>query len=281
MMPQQLPPPRSITMFGNTPGGLHARNGDSGDLSGGHSIDRSVRQVRRHLATVFDGAGAALPLDRAALDAAGLGTIEAIARDGARSWLAAVGHIDETVFRHSLMVAGVMSSLLVMLKVGQSQASMLVQGALLHDIGKVRIDPAILNKPGPLDARETAIMRTHTVLGEAMAQEAELDPSIRRMIRSHHEHLDGSGYPDGLRRAAIGNAVRALTICDVFSALVEPRCYKPALSPEAAFATMRLRAEHLDRDLLAMLCVALDRPATARDVAGAGTAPADTMSESV
>ncbi|MBB3172251.1 putative nucleotidyltransferase with HDIG domain [Endobacter medicaginis] len=249
--------PRSVRMFGNG--------------CDGSGVERSVRQVSRHLGRVFEQAGARMPLDIEALDAAGLGTMDAIARDGARAWLSTVGHIDEAVFRHSLMVAGVMSSLLTMLRVRRDQASLLVQGALLHDIGKVRIDPRILDKPGPLDADEMAIMRTHTQHGEAIAQAAGLGSTICAMIRSHHEHLDGSGYPDGLRRGRISNAVRALTVCDIFSALVEPRSYKPALSPETAFATMRLREAHLDRELLAMLHVAFDRPvAAAAEPAAAG-----------
>ena len=249
MVESLIAAPRSVRMFG-------------AELSPDDLPDdrarRSAEQVSRHLASVFDAVRFGAPPAPAALAESTQGTIGAIAHHGAQAWIRAVGHIDERVFRHSLMVAGLMSSLLLALRLRRSEIERLVQGALLHDIGKVRIPQAILDKPGPLDAAETAVMRTHPLIGEEIAQGCAMHPTIRRMIRGHHEHLDGTGYPDGLSGAQIPNPVRALTVCDILAALLEPRAYKRALPPDEAFAQMTTRRDHLDRELMAILQVGFD-----------------------
>lgn len=121
---------------------------------------------------------------------------------------------------------------------------MLVKASPLHDIGKVGIPDHILNKPGPLDADEWAIMKRHTVIGADSihhAIEGEQDHSPLAFLHvamdiaySHHEKWDGSGYPDGLRGEAIPLSARLMAVADVFDALISRRVYKPALSHEEA-----------------------------------------------
>ena len=101
-------------------------------------------------------------------------------------------------------------------------------GALLHDIGKLALPDAILIKPGPLTAEETALMRTHPVLGrDLLMRTTFLRPAID-IPYAHHERWDGAGYPSGLRGEAIPLAARIFSVVDVWDALSFSRVYKPA-----------------------------------------------------
>jgi putative two-component system response regulator len=113
----------------------------------------------------------------------------------------------------------------------------------LHDIGKIGVPESILLKPGPLDAKETRIMREHPVIGENMCKPLK---SLRRMlpvIRHHHEKMDGSGYPDGLRGEDIPLKARILQVADIYDALTTPRPYRGALPPEEALQILFSEAE--------------------------------------
>jgi ribonuclease P protein subunit RPR2 len=109
-------------------------------------------------------------------------------------------------------------------------------GFLLHDVGKIGVPEAILTKPGPLDEQEWEVMRTHPEVGERMvaAIRAMLGPAVA-VIRSHHEHWDGGGYPDGLRGEQIPLAARVFAVCDAFDAMTSDRPYRRALPLEVAF----------------------------------------------
>ena len=113
--------------------------------------------------------------------------------------------------------------------------------ASLHDMGKLQIPDAILNKPGRLTDEEFEVMKLHTVYGEALIQRTleglvgqdELTVA-RNIVRSHHERWDGNGYPDGLAGEDIPIEARAMALADVFDALTHERCYKKAFSVEEA-----------------------------------------------
>ena len=113
--------------------------------------------------------------------------------------------------------------------------------ALLHDVGKVKVPPEIINKPGPLDAAEKAVMDRHTLIGEEMLDTiGGLLGEVGRVVRSCHEHWDGAGYPDGLAGEQIPLAARVVCACDAWSAMTTDRPYRPA-QPVAEAAT-ELRA---------------------------------------
>jgi HD-GYP domain-containing protein (c-di-GMP phosphodiesterase class II) len=96
-------------------------------------------------------------------------------------------------------------------------------GFLLHDVGKLGIPAAILDKPGPLDSREWQVMHTHPLLGtRIMAGMPFLGPAVD-VIRCHHERWDGHGYPHGLRGAEIPLAARIFAVCDAFDAITSAR----------------------------------------------------------
>ena len=103
-------------------------------------------------------------------------------------------------------------------------------GALLHDIGKIAVPDEIINKPGPLDDEEWAIMKTHTVEGERMLQQVGgLLSSVGVVVRASHERWDGGGYPDGLVGEQIPVAARICAACDAFNAMTTDRSYRKAL----------------------------------------------------
>jgi HD-GYP domain-containing protein (c-di-GMP phosphodiesterase class II) len=112
--------------------------------------------------------------------------------------------------------------------------------ALLHDVGKLRIPTEVINKPGPLDDEERALMNTHTILGQEMLERAGgLLGEVGPFVRSCHEHWDGDGYPDGLAGEQIPLVARIVCACDAWSAMTADRSYRSALSREAATAELR------------------------------------------
>jgi putative nucleotidyltransferase with HDIG domain len=108
-------------------------------------------------------------------------------------------------------------------------------GALLHDIGKIAVPAEIINKPGPLDDEEWAVMKLHTVEGQQMLDRVGgVLGEVGRVVRSSHEHWDGSGYPDGMSGYAIPVEARIVCCCDAFSAMTTTRSYRKAMSLESA-----------------------------------------------
>jgi HD-GYP domain-containing protein (c-di-GMP phosphodiesterase class II) len=112
--------------------------------------------------------------------------------------------------------------------------------ALLHDVGKVKVPSEIINKAGPLDEDEWALMRTHTILGEEMlGQVGGLLGEIGHIVRSSHERWDGGGYPDGLMGEQIPIAARIVSACDAWSAMTTDRSYRERLSQYEAIGELR------------------------------------------
>jgi cyclic di-GMP phosphodiesterase len=114
----------------------------------------------------------------------------------------------------------------------------LYRGGFLHDIGKIAIPDAILFKRGKLTEQEWVVMRSHPVQGVEICRGMRSLWPVLPIIRSHHEKWDGSGYPDGLAGEQIPLVARILQVVDIFDALTTERPYKPALTPEEAFAVM-------------------------------------------
>ncbi|MGH2930119.1 MAG: HD-GYP domain-containing protein, partial [Solirubrobacteraceae bacterium] len=109
--------------------------------------------------------------------------------------------------------------------------------ALLHDVGKVKVPAAIINKPGPLDDDERALMNTHTILGEEMlGHVGGLLGNVGHIVRSSHERWDGGGYPDGLASEHIPIAARIVSACDAWSAMTTDRSYRARLTDARASA---------------------------------------------
>ena len=113
------------------------------------------------------------------------------------------------------------------------------RGGVIHDIGKVAVPDQILLKPGPLTPEERKVMERHTVVGAGICSPLKSFRSVLPIIRHHHERVDGSGYPDGLKGDAIPLTARVLQTVDIYDALTTDRPYRKALAPERALALMR------------------------------------------
>jgi cyclic di-GMP phosphodiesterase len=113
----------------------------------------------------------------------------------------------------------------------------------LHDIGKIGVPESILLKPGPLNTEETRIMREHPIIGEKICAPLRSLRRILPVIRHHHEKMDGSGYPDGLRGETIPLKARILQVADIYDALTTNRPYREALPPEKALQILCSEAE--------------------------------------
>lgn len=114
--------------------------------------------------------------------------------------------------------------------------------ALLHDIGKILIPDVILNKPGELDEREYAIVKRHAQYGAEIVASSTALKSIAPAIQAHHEHIDGSGYPNGLRGPQVPLNARIVSVCDAFDALSNTRQYRPDIDREAAIEVLERHA---------------------------------------
>jgi len=118
------------------------------------------------------------------------------------------------------------------------QLAALRRGSLVHDLGTIGIPDQILRKTGPLSEGEWVLMKTHPEIGEGICRPLQSFGSALPIIRHHHEKLDGSGYPDGLKNSAIPLAAQVLSVVDIYDALVSDRSYRTAFSPEKAFEIM-------------------------------------------
>lgn len=118
----------------------------------------------------------------------------------------------------------------------------MLRAAELHDVGKLAIPDAILNKPGPLDPGEWAFMQQHPVIGQRILDAAAALAPVGLIVRASHERWDGGGYPDGLRGDAIPLGARIIAVCDAYDAMTSERCYQQARSHEQAMAELRHNA---------------------------------------
>jgi putative two-component system response regulator len=149
-----------------------------------------------------------------------------------------VEHRDKYTGKHCQRLAVASVMLGEALGLGSEDLTALYRGGYMHDIGKIAIPDAILFKRGKLSVAEWEIMRSHPVRGEEICRPMQSLAPVLPIIRSHHERWDGTGYPDGLAGEDIPLLARILQVADIYDALTSERPYKPALTPEEAFAVM-------------------------------------------
>jgi putative nucleotidyltransferase with HDIG domain len=162
--------------------------------------------------------------------------INAIAQNGLGAWLDDVRKYHEGTFQHCLLVTGVAVGFGLEIGFTGPDVKRLGIAATLHDVGKARIPLTILDKAGRLDSGEDEIMKRHPQIGYDLLKGIPgISDEVLDGVRHHHEYLDGSGYPDGLKASEISDLVRLLTISDIFAALIESRPYRPAMPREDAY----------------------------------------------
>jgi putative nucleotidyltransferase with HDIG domain len=167
-----------------------------------------------------------------------------------RSLTLRLHHKDRSTEEHTRRVALLAVQVGEELGLAPSQLRQLAIGGLLHDIGKLAVPARILQKPAALDDAEYGVIKRHPEWGERLLRElGGFGETVRQLVRSHHERLDGSGYPDGLGEKGIGLHTRILAVCDVYDALVSTRVYRPAWGPQRAL-------EHLHEGAFDGRCVA-------------------------
>jgi len=151
---------------------------------------------------------------------------------------AAVEAKDPYTGKHTQRVADSARHLGMRMGLPEPALDALYRGGIIHDIGKIGVPDAVLLKPGPLDTAESAQMRAHTVIGEGIVRPLRSGINLLPIIRHHHEHFDGNGYPDGLRETAIPRLARIVAVCDAYDALVSDRPYRDRRSTAEAIATL-------------------------------------------
>jgi HD-GYP domain-containing protein (c-di-GMP phosphodiesterase class II) len=132
--------------------------------------------------------------------------------------------------------------------------------AIFHDIGKIAIPDAILNKSGPLDEAEFEVIKRHPIVGEQILAPVPFLEQVRRIVRHDHEHWDGSGYPDGLSGRQIPIGARIVLVVDAFHAMVSDRSYRMGMSAESARLELRAHSgTQFDPDVVDAFLRVLDR----------------------
>ena len=186
----------------------------------------SARQIATQLAL---GMANAVRLDD--LESVSSGAMVALARaiDSGSRWTE----------RHSERVADLAVNIAKRIGLDEKSQMLLRRAGLVHDIGKLRLPPGILDRAGELTDAESRAIQSHTVLGAEMLLAIPAFRDVMPLVQQHHELLDGSGYPNGLKAEKISPAVRILTVADVYDALVSDRPYREGLTPEGALGILR------------------------------------------
>ncbi len=170
---------------------------------------------------------------------------------------------DPSLGQHTHDVAGWATELASALGAAPEIVQQARLGGELHDIGKMAIPDAILNKPGPLDDREWQFMRRHTVVGERILLADSALAHVAPVARSHHERWDGGGYPDGLAGEEIPLAARIVAVCDAYQAMISDRPYRPACAPaEASAELLRCSGTQFDPTVVDMFLAIVSEDAT-------------------
>ena len=211
-----------------------------------HSARATAAEARQFFQVALFSGGTITP---AVADAGTDLVVRAVSACGVYDWVRAVQQFDDATHQHCLIVAALAAAFSGALGLRTADRHRLTRAALLHDVGKIHVPLEILNKPGRLNHSEMAVMRTHAAHGHAMLVSGAFDQELLAAVRSHHEMLDGTGYPDGLRGWEIPDFVRLVTVCDVYGALIERRTYRVPMSGGAAYSILQGMAGQLDPDL--------------------------------
>jgi diguanylate cyclase (GGDEF)-like protein len=149
------------------------------------------------------------------------------------------------------------------LGLGEAEAQCIGLAAELHDIGKVAIPETILDKPGPLDADEWEYIRRHTEIGERIVSAAPSLAHTAKLVRSHHERWDGTGYPDQLGGEETPFGAGIIAVCDAFGAMTKQRPYSDAITVAEALAELRrCSGSQFNPTVVCAFCELIEQPAT-------------------
>jgi putative nucleotidyltransferase with HDIG domain len=217
----------------------------------GKALNRGVAAAHEVMVRIFQKLPAGVPLTFNDIVAAENKILKAIKHSSLREWLTTVGCHHTDSYRHCLFVTGFAVAFAQHLGMREDDQRRLARAALLHDVGKAFVPVAILDKQDVLSEEETIEIRKHPRLGyDALAAQGSFPPEMLDVVLHHHEFLDGTGYPDGLRGDQISDIVRLTTIVDIYAALVEKRAYRLPYTHAKAFTIMEQMDGKLDQHLL-------------------------------
>jgi HD-GYP domain-containing protein (c-di-GMP phosphodiesterase class II) len=211
--------------------------------------ERICRQARTRVIGMFNEIRMGRAIDRAATDELVDGIAQSVGRNpGALISLARLKHRDEYTYMHSVAVCALMNAVGRHLGLDAAQLHEASIAGLVHDIGKIGIPDSVLNKPGKLTDDEFDLVKSHPTLGHRMLADHDSAGAIPLdVVLHHHEKVDGTGYPDGLKDAQIGLYSKMGAVCDVYDAVTSQRPYKSAWNPAEAVRKMAEWAEgHFD-----------------------------------
>lgn len=186
--------------------------------------------------------------------------LETIYLDIVRQWGASIESTDTYTYGHSARVADYAVAIATTFGVADSELTTIRVGSHLHDLGKIRVPHEILNKPGSLSPDEFETMKMHPLFGIEMLAAIDFPWDVKPIIRSHHEKMDGSGYPDRLSGEEIPLSAQIVCIADVYDALTTTRSYRAALSHHAAVDVMRESSRWWCREVFDSFMESIGRP---------------------
>jgi len=165
--------------------------------------------------------------------------------------LAMIGLNDPYTATHIEEVAELVQAIGTRVGLSDHEIEELALAGFLHDVGKQAIPSSILSKPAELTDEEFSLVKTHVNIGVQLLEYANVSPSIIRIVAEHHERLDGSGYPNGLKGDEISRSGQILAIADVVSAVTSKRTYRLAASTEEVIEILNASCpDKFDQDLV-------------------------------
>ena len=177
--------------------------------------------------------------------------VEAINEGGHHALLNSIKSHHNYTYVHSMRVATLLTLFGYGIGMRGDDLLVLSTGGLLHDVGKMITPPTILDKPGKLTEEEWPVMRDHVVeSGNLLDAGDDMTKGAKIIAEQHHEKIDGTGYPLGLKGAELNELARMSGIVDIFGALTDELSYKPAFPPAKAFAILESMQTGIDQNLL-------------------------------
>lgn len=192
------------------------------------SYELGIEAVKNNLLEIGSGAG----ID---IDSLYSNTTEIIEKVNCKSdvlgYLGYLRERDDHTFSHSINVALLCNLFSKWIGMDEEESKLLSVAGILHDIGKTKVDPVILNKKGKLTKEEFEEVKKHTYYGYKMVEMADISDEIKSAVLMHHEKIDGSGYPMGLKGSKITKFAKIVCICDIYDAMTSDRVYRAKICP--------------------------------------------------